>query len=300
MKWLEISLQLDSEWVEPVAELLTRYAPQGAVITPLDSTFDTFEVQEPLLVRAYLPEDEELAERRRKIEEGLWHLSQIQPLPAPEFRSLEQEDWSETWKRNYRPLPVGDRLLIQPAWLPSSRREGRLTLLMDPGMAFGTGTHPTTRLCLLALEELVSPGQLVIDLGCGSGLLAIAAARLGAQTVLAYDTDPLAVEIARQNAILNQVGGQVQTIHGSLPDILAAGSPADVLVANILASVLGEMLAEGMARSVKEDGWLILSGILAEQLGTVQDAAAAQGLSHHRTLRESEWRALILQRKLPS
>ncbi len=167
-------------------------------------------------------------------------------------------------------------------------------------MAFGTGTHPTTRLCLRALEELVIPGQRVIDLGCGSGLLAIAAARLGARRVLAYDNDPQAVEVAQRNVILNRVEGQVQTLHGSLQDILTARSPADLLVANILAKVLGNMLEEGLADSVKGGGWLILSGILADQSPPLQEAATSQRLSHRRTLRESEWRALVFQRELPS
>ncbi len=302
MKWLEVSLTVDGELAESVADLLARVAPGGVAVEAaliLDEA-DEGRAAGPVTVRAYLAEDQTLADRRRQIDEGLWHLSRIQPLPEPGYRTLEEQDWAEAWKAHYHPIPIGRRLLILPAWLPAAPGE-RLPLIMDPGMAFGTGTHPTTQLVLAILEERLLPGQRVVDLGCGSGILSIAAARLGAAEILALDIDPLAVEVTRENLRRNGVEERVQTGVGSLIDLRQAQPPvqADLVLANILAPVLTTMLRQGLAETVRPGGVLVLSGVLDHQAEAVLEEARAQGLVVDEVRAQADWRALVLKRRPP-
>lgn len=298
MAWLRIALETSGELAEAVADVLARHVPGGvAVEAPhpdLPPTSDPAEIR----ITAYLPVDEHTADRRRAIEEGIWHLAQIAPLPAPQFTPVEAQDWAETWKQHYQPIPIGERLVIVPSWIdlpPSSR----LPLVLDPGMAFGTGTHPSTQQCLLALEQHLRPAARVIDLGCGSGILAIAAARLGAASVLALDIDPLAVEATQANCRRNSVTERVEAQLGSLDDLdaprLATFRPADLLLANILAPVLIDMLSSGLERHVAPGGLAVLSGILADQLPGVLLQAQAVGLQPVEVLAAEDWRTLILR-----
>ena len=298
MAWLRISLETSGELAEAVADVLARHVPGGvAVEAPhpgLPPTTDPAKIR----ITAYLPIDEHTADRRRAIEEGIWHLAQIAPLPAAQFTPVEAQDWAETWKQHYHPIPIGERLLIVPSWIdlpPSSR----LPLVLDPGMAFGTGTHPSTQQCLLALERYLRPAARVIDLGCGSGILAIAAAQLGAARVLALDIDPLAVEATHENCRRNSVTERVEAQLGSLDDLqapsLAAYRPADLLLANILAPVLIDMLSSGLERHVAPGGLAVLSGILADQLPAVLLQAKAVGLQPIEVLEAEDWRTPILR-----
>src|SRR5512146_2322653 len=182
MNWLEVSLTVNGELAEAVADVLARFAPNG-VMTEQGVKFvsdeDEGTATGPITVRAYLPFDELLEERRQKLEESLFYLSRIEPLPAPIFRPIADQNWMEAWKEHYHPIPIGRRLLILPAWLESPE-PGRVAIRIDPGMAFGTGTHPTTQLCLELMQPLFEkrePGaeMRVIDVGCGSGILSIAA-----------------------------------------------------------------------------------------------------------------------------
>jgi len=301
LKWLEVSIAVDGELAEAVADLFTRWAGTGIVIEATHSDEAQGAVASPhgLTVRAYRLLDEDTSARMQWLEEGLWHLSQIAPLPEPSYRQVEEEDWSETWKAHFRPIPVGRKLLIVPSWLKPPSGE-RLRLILDPGMAFGTGAHPSTRLCLLALEERLVPGDTVIDLGCGSGILAIAAARLGARHVVALDNDPQAVRVAEENVAANQVEQRVSVRLGSLEHLAQEETEpsreAEVVVANILAPVLQDMLEAGLAGLVRRGGHLILSGILASQVESLLATASSQGLHLVEKKGEEDWRALVLQR----
>lgn len=292
-QWLEVSLTLEAELAEPVAELLARYAPGGVSLTS-DRTDDS---KDRVTVRAYLASDEELPVRRRGIEEGLWFLGRIRPLPEAAFREVEDIDWAERWKDRYQPIRVGRRLVIVPAWLEAPGAPD-LPILLDPGMAFGTGAHPTTRLVLAALEDHLIPGQSVADLGCGSGVLAIGARRLGAGRVVALDIDPEAFRATQSNAARNGMSGEIQPRLGSLETLLSE-SPVDVLVANILAPVLEEMLDQGLAGAVSPGGVVILSGILETQVAPVLKAAERAGLECLESRAEEDWRALVLKRTPP-
>ncbi len=298
MTWLEVSLAVSGELAEAVADLLARHAPGGVALEAEQPEPEGALSAGLVVLRAYLPQDGRLADRRRAIEEGLWHLGRIQPLPAPAFQTVAEQDWAEAWKAHYRPIAIGRRLLILPAWLPIPPGE-RQPLILDPGMAFGTGTHPSTQLCLAALEDYLQPGCSAVDLGCGSGILSIAAARLGAGRVLALDNDPLAVRVARENLERNGLADRVEIRLGSLPEALAenAASGTRLLLANILAPVLEAMLVEGLAGTVVPEGVVILSGILDHQAHHLVAACAECGLTVVETRADGDWRALVLKRR---
>lgn len=299
MNWLEIRLRVSGELAEAVADLLARYVPGGVAIESAREGEQAALPETPVFVCAYLPADDALEARRAAVELSLWHLGMIQSLPAPTFRPIDEQDWAEAWKEHYHPIPIGRRLLILPAWLPSPD-EARLPIVLDPGMAFGTGTHPSTQLSLAAIEDYVRPGDEMIDLGCGSGILSIAAARLGARRIRALDIDPLAVRITRENAERNGVASQIAVSTGSLNDLLGTCAPsADLLAANILAPVLVAMARQGLSRAVRPGGVLILAGILAEQAEALVDACRAHGLELLELRASGDWRALVLKSKPP-
>lgn len=347
--WLEVSLIVDGEMAEAVAEVLGRFASGGTAIESTRVVADAEDeghAEGPLRVCGYLPVDETLEASRRRLEEALWHLGQIRPLPEAQFRTIQEQDWSEAWKQHYRPLRVGKRLLIVPAWLESAE-PGCVPIKIDPGMAFGTGTHPTTQLCLELIDEILGrwvasgagdpdksdssltvlhqndatsvipsevknlPNLRLIDVGCGSGILSIAALRLGAGRALAVDTDAEAVEATRQNADLNRVLERLQIGQGSVGEILAGNfsfRQAPLVVANILAPVLIRLFDQALAELVSAGdlgllgesdaarGRLILSGILADQSASVEAAAQAHGFTLETKRQSGDWVALLLQR----
>jgi ribosomal protein L11 methyltransferase len=286
VKWLEISLATLAETAEAVADVLARFAPDGTAISGEPQTPGAL-----LTVRAYLPEALAPEAVRQQVREAIWHLSQISPLPEPSFRLIDEEDWAENWKAHFHPMPVGRRLIVVPAWMAAEDPE-RIPLLLDPGMAFGTGAHPSTRMCLATLESLVQPGDLVVDLGCGSGILSVAAALFGAGHVLACDIDEEAVAATRRSAELNRVDSRIEVFQGSLPqaaDRLAGRPAADIVVANILAETLRALLREGLADLVRDQGRLVLSGILADLEGSVEEVAGAVGLTLEQETFEQGW-----------
>ena len=295
--WIEVEFLLSGELADPVAELLTRLAPEGVAVEQDPAALDG-----AVRLRAWLPNDQAFPSRRRALEEGLWHLSQIQPIPQPTFRAIPDVIWSDAWRDLHHPLPVGARLVVLPPW--AQVPEGpRLPIRIEPGMAFGTGTHPTTRQCLEVLETLLRPGALAADLGCGSGILSIAAAKLGARRVLAYDTDPAAVAAALENAVRNSVEALVQVEQGSLAQLrthpAVQQEELEMLVANIHAGALEQLLSQGLGDCVAPAGIVVLSGILEEQAEPLVAAAAAGGLALQETRSEGDWRTLILERKPP-
>lgn len=299
--WLEVSLTVDGELAEAVAEVLARFAPNGVAIesTAVGATYDDaigYTIG-PLRVAAYLPVDERLEETRQKMEEALWYLGRIRPLPDVEYRQVFEKDWAEAWKQHYHPIAIGARLMVIPAWIEMDT-PGRVALRMDPGMAFGTGTHPTTQLCLELVEAQYASGggpETVIDLGCGSGILAAAALKLGARKALGVDIDPIAVRAAQENAELNGVLSHLEVGQGSLAEIRAGAfglRQAPLVLANILAPVLIRLLDEGLAEIVAPGGMLILSGIIAEQFEAVEEAVVRSGLHVVDRRQSGDWVAL--------
>ncbi len=306
MTWLEVSLIVNGEAAEAVADVLTRFAPEGVALeaTRLEVALDTDETRPAgdVRVRAYLPADDALEKRRAQLEEALWHLGQLLPLPAPEYRTIAAADWSESWKVNFQPIRIGRRLMIVPAWLNPPLAPEDVAVRLDPGMAFGTGTHPTTQLCLQAIERHLQPGQPLLDLGTGSGILAIAAAKLGAGPILAVDIDDEAVRVARENAAANDVTDRLVIEAGSLAEVLAGrygpqwvGVP--FVVANILARIIVTLLEQGLAHTVAPGGLLVLSGILDSQAYQVLAALPAQGLTLVAQEQIDDWVAIMARRE---
>ncbi len=303
MYWLEVSVRTDGEGAEAVAEMLRPFAYQESVVLEQlgdESTADPDALEPFVTVKIYVPEDDDNPALRRRIAEILYHLSRLYPLPEPVFRQLADEDWANAWKEHYRPFRLGRRIVIWPAWLSRESAEDSrpddVVLTLDPGMAFGTGLHPTPQGCLQALEEIVKPGMSVLDAGTGSGILAIAAVKLGASKVAAFDTDALAVRATQDNAARNDALAAIHVWRGELDSVLPETGRAqwDVVVANILAPVIIGLLAEnGLLGYVAPEGRLILSGIIEEQASDVAAALTAAGGRVARTITAGDWVTLI-------
>jgi ribosomal protein L11 methyltransferase len=316
MNWLEVSLTVSGELAEAVADVLARFAPNGVTTEQAVGFFydeDEGTPVGPITVRAYLPADGSIDATRRKLEEALYYLGMIQPLPLPVFTPVADQNWMEAWKVNYRPIPVGRRLIIVPAWLESPD-ESRIPIKIDPGMAFGTGTHPTTQLCLEFIDEIIVNRTLTaghspltaIDVGCGSGILSIAALKLGASFALGVDIDEAAIRASRENARANGLPDEKFALGvGSIAEILAGNfdnlprdaqgiRKAPLVLANILAPVLIRLFDTGLADLVTRDGMLILSGILQEQVESVLAVARGQELEILNQKQMGDWVALAL------
>jgi ribosomal protein L11 methyltransferase len=293
LSWLEVSVQADGEAAEAVSEVFNRYGRGGVVLsTEFDDESGNTAV---VTVKTYLPLDEEGLKTRRRIEEALWHLSQIHPLPPPEFRELAEEDWAHAWKKHYHVLRVGQRMVIKPSWQEYKLLPDDVVIELDPGMAFGTGLHPTTRMCLQALEKHLEPGAKVLDLGTGSGILAIAAAKMGAGSVLALDNDPLAVKAAQANVKSNGVQNVVTVELGSLD---RATGEFDLVLVNILARVIVELADQGLVDRVQPTGLMIAAGLIEEQEAEVTAALSEHGLKTIERRQEKDWVTLVGGRRL--
>ncbi len=296
MNWVEVSVEVDGEAAEAVADVLRRYGHQGVAIEqagfPIEVWPDEIPPADRLIVRAYFPEDAQAESRRQQVREALWHMSRLYPIPEPTFGIVRDEDWAEAWKKHYQPLRLGKRLYIVPEWVQvTDVGPDDIVLLMDPGMAFGTGTHPTTQLCLIATEDLTAdlPGAQVLDLGAGSGILGIAALKLGAARVLALDTDPLAVTASRENAARNGVGDRLIAQQGSLDTLRSSPRHFDLLLCNILAKAIIEMAGQGLGEVLHPGGRAIFSGIILDQADDVEAALRAGDIEPVRRRTLGDW-----------
>lgn len=300
-RWIEISLRADGESAEAIAELLARYGHQGVSIEqagiPPD-TWDESEVPLPqqLMLRAYIPDDDRQETTKQELETALGHMRLMYPMPQPTYQTLDAEDWAEAWKAHYQPLRVGQRLLIRPLWIDIEPAPGDIEIALDPGMAFGTGTHPTTQLCLEALERVIAPAQDVLDLGSGSGILAIAAAKLGARKVLALDIDPIAVDATADNARENRVEDKIIAECGSLETVLGAARRFDLVIVNILARVIVQLTERRLGEIVRPGGAAIFSGIIDSQLAEVEAALLRTGLQPYARHQRGDWMLVEAQR----
>jgi ribosomal protein L11 methyltransferase len=313
--WVELSVAADIEAVEAVSEILTRFAPGGTSVEPgfgltnegLGAVVDP---TKPAIVRAYLPGLDPAGVERSIAEASaaLGHLQAfgLRPIGELQTRLVNEEDWAEAWKSHFPVLRIGRRIVIRPTW----RRRHKagpddVVLSLDPGMAFGTGLHPTTRLCLAALEAIADEGGLerghssasgpaaaggarVIDVGCGSGILAIAAAQLGAGELLGVDVDPIAVEATRANARLNGLARRLPVELGSVP---SGHGPFDLVLANLIASLLVQ-LAPALRDEMVSGGRILASGIFKDREGDVRAAFEGVGLRMGRRWAEDDWVAL--------
>lgn len=290
MSWLEVSVSVDGEAAEAVSEVFNRFGHGGAVVELLYSTNNTYHSVGNALasVKTYVPLDDE--EAKKKIAEAIWHLGRLYPIPEPSWRVLAEEDWANVWKKSYRPVRIGQRLVIVPSWCEFAPEPEDVIVELDPGMAFGTGLHPTTRMCLAALEKYAKPGQRVLDMGAGSGILSIAAARLGAASVLAVEKDPLAARIAGENVALNKVQGAVTVAAGSLEQV---SGKFGLLLINILAEVIAQLIADGLLSHLAPGGYVVAAGIVDERESIVLEALRSCHVRIVERLQETDWVTLI-------
>jgi ribosomal protein L11 methyltransferase len=304
--WLEMAVEADVEAVEAVSEILGRAAPGGTSVEPAFELVDEglgarLDPSRPAIVRAYLPaRDRASAERAAaEVAETLGHLQAfgLRPIGELQTRIVEEADWADAWKAYFPVMRVGRRLVIRPTWRRHRRAPDDVVLALDPGMAFGTGLHPTTRLCLAGVEALADRGVLegarVLDVGCGSGILAIAALKLGAATAIGLDTDPIAIEATLANARRNALVRRVRVREGSLP---SGDRPFDVVLANLIAGLLVP-LADGLFRELVPRGHLLASGIFVDREGDVRDAFESAGLAVTGRTAEGDWVALEAVRR---
>ncbi|MCL4259950.1 MAG: 50S ribosomal protein L11 methyltransferase [Anaerolineales bacterium] len=313
MNWLEVSMTVDGELAESVADVFARFAPNGVMTeqgVKYNDDEDAGTPTGPITVRAYLELNDGLEETRLKFEESLFYLGMIQSLPTPVYKQVADQNWMEAWKRRYKPIRIGERLLILPAWIENPE-PNRVAIKIDPGMAFGTGTHPTTQLCLelmeIVFEERRRKKEIdsflfplsCIDVGCGSGILSIAALKLGADKVLGVDIDDESAKNSRENAETNGVGEELILGVGSVTEILEGRFPfksAPLVVANILAPVIVRLFDAGLADLVEPYGAIILSGILQEQEENVVKAGQAKSLRLSERRQMGDWVALTMSR----
>ncbi|PEZ07807.1 50S ribosomal protein L11 methyltransferase [Bacillus sp. AFS018417] len=311
MKWSEISIHTTEEAVEAISHILHEAGASGVAIEDPAELTKEREQQfgeiyalnpaeyptEGVLVKAYFPKNDALQETITNVK------SSIDQLPSygieigaatVSVNEVDEEDWATAWKKYYHPVKISDTFTIVPTWeeyTPSSPEEKIIEL--DPGMAFGTGTHPTTTMCIRALEKTVQPGDTVIDVGTGSGVLSIAAAKLGAASIQAYDLDPVAVESAEMNVRLNHTENVVTVGQNSLLEGIEG--PVDLIVANLLAEII-LLFPEDAAKVVKQGGLFITSGIIAAKEKIITEALVKAGFTVEEVLTMEDWVAIIARK----
>lgn len=301
MKLIQIAVQVDGEAAEAVSAVFNRYGKGGAV---LEEVWNELARAPTVRIKAFLTPDEGCALGR--IEEALWHLGQLYPISPPEVRWLEEHEWADAWKSGYKTLRIGRRIVVKPSWLEHQPGPDELLIELDPGMAFGTGLHPSTQLAVLGTEKMMRTGDRVLDVGTGSGILAILAARLGASQVVGLDIEPLAVDVARQNIERNGVRSLVEVRLASLLPERASGcgrelelfdasgrwqGAFDLVLMNILADVIRRS-ARAIVDCLNSEGRFVVSGIIESQEEPTRKALREAGLQVTARHKRKDWVAL--------
>ena len=315
MHWIEAVIHTTAEGADIVSNLLCEAGAAGteivdraevAAMPQEQGMWDLIDEQviqnmpEDVLVKAYFAQNAAAHEALSLVRERLFALRAMDvglPLGslALESSTVHEEDWAEQWKQYYKPFRAGDRLVVKPSWEAYAPQPGDLVIEMDPGMAFGTGTHETTAMCLRMLERYVRPGCTCLDVGCGTGILAIACALLGARAVTAIDIDPTAVQVAERNVRANGVAETVCVRQGDLLKESAVDEAADVLVANIIADVICKLVEPARAH-LQPCGVMICSGIIREREQDVLDSLSAAGYAIAERMEQGEWVCLAAKR----
>ena len=304
--WQELTITVSREAEEAVSNILIDLGSQGVAIDdsadylgeagPFGEVLPQVEQLNTVGITAYYPETENLEMIRQEVKERLAQLRDF-GLEIGETQlttqQLAEQDWADNWKKYFEPARITHDLTIVPSWTDYEAGPSEKVIKLDPGMAFGTGTHPTTKMSLFALEQVLRGGETVIDVGTGSGVLSVASSLLGAKEIFAYDLDDVAVRVAQENIDLN-VG--TENIHVTAGDLLkGVAIEADVIVANILADILVN-LTDDAYRLVKDEGYLIMSGIISEKLDMVLEAAHSAGFFLETHMIQGEWNALVFKK----
>ncbi|MEJ2411379.1 MAG: 50S ribosomal protein L11 methyltransferase [Anaerolineales bacterium] len=295
-EWEHFRVEIDQDWAEELEVLLGNILPGSLVVEKNYGDLFLYELpdyQGPVIIHGYYP----VGVSSKIRSQILAALQQAGCTTEPEFTPLKIENWATAWQSRYQPIPLGQRLIVVPSWLENPQPD-RLAIIMDPGGSFGSGTHPTTQLSLELLESWITQAEpfRMIDIGCGSGILSIAGAKLGLNQVLGVDVDPEAVEISRQNAVDNLVSERTDYRLGSVKELLELGAdkqPSPLVVANIIAPILDELFHEGLGKLVSVRGCLILSGILETQAEGIQDWLERSGFEIREKRQKGEWVGLV-------
>ncbi|WP_159564496.1 50S ribosomal protein L11 methyltransferase [Streptococcus halichoeri] len=304
--WQEVTVHVHRDAHEATSNILIEAGSQGVAIADsadyigqedrFGELYPDIEQSEVVAVTGYFPDTMNLTEVQASIQAGLQRLmhSGLEVGPATiESHQLVEEDWAENWKKYYAPARITHDVTIVPLWTDYAAQPQEKVIKLDPGMAFGTGTHPTTKMSLFALEQVLRGGETVIDVGTGSGVLSIASSLLGAKAIYAYDLDDVAVRVAQSNIDLNPGGEKIHVATGDL--LKGCDQKADVIVANILADILVQ-LTDDAYRLVKDEGYLILSGIISEKLDLVLEATFSAGFFLETHMIQGEWNALVFKK----
>lgn len=306
MKWAEISIKLTHEATEAVANIFHDLGAAGVVIEDPkvittyknSKMWDYCDIPDPedmetVVIKAYLPMDKDLDRKLEDMKSMLKNLDEyFNAYRQGDFilTEVQEEDWATAWKDYFHPIKVSEHIVIKPSWEEYIAQENEIIIELDPGMAFGTGTHHTTVLCLRLLDEMVKKGQTIFDVGTGSGILAVAAAKLGAEKVRAIDLDTVAVGVAKENATINHVDDIVQVAHGDL--LTGISGQADIIVANIIADVIINLVQDIRPR-LKFTGHFIASGIISDRVSDVTAAMIENGFSIDKIVEEGGWAAIV-------
>ncbi len=303
MKWTEIMVITSSENEDIISDILYEVGATGLAIEDpkdiLELSKDSrdWDFVDPSLIeldldkisiKAYFSESQDLEHIIDCVKKGLEGIE-----CELEFNEVDEKDWAESWKQYYKPRRIGEKIVIKPTWESIDEKEGDLVIELDPGMAFGTGTHETTIMCIEALEKFIHDGDKVYDIGCGSGILSIAAAKLGASNVVAVDLDPTCIRVSNENILKNQVEDRVQAIQGNLLDVVE--DKVDIIVSNIIAEIIAGMAVD-LRDYLVDDGIFIASGIILEKIKLVEEALIENGFKLIKTHELGEW-ACIIARK---
>jgi len=294
--WLMVSITVEQEEADLVANTLREIVPGGLVLERVYGGVFPHELDKitvPVRVFGYLPVDQKLENHRKEIYNALQNLKGISSPPEPIFSPIKEQDWTTAWQKDYHPITLGSRLIVIPSWLKNPKPE-RIPVFMDPGMAFGSGTHPTTQLSLILIEKCLmedDPPEM-LDIGCGSGILTIAGAKLGVSSALGLDIDPDAIRVSKNNAEKNQVDDTTSFVLGSVKQIIEkeiSVPQSALVVANIIAPILISLFNDGLKDIVLPGGNLILSGILEEQLPEMLTLLADYEFSLKEQHQQGEW-----------
>ncbi len=272
MPWTELSILVPGEYAEPVSHLFSKHG-EGAAVVEHPGGYNPDEGESPVLnapvvVKTYLPDDPTIDSRRTMIDVGLKLIAYLCPLPELQVRHVPDDEWKN---QRFEPIRIGRRILISPSGSEADQKPGDIVIPLEPGLAFGTGHHPTTAMVLTAMEEVDLTGRMVLDAGCGSGILSIAAIKLGASKAVGFDIEEDAVRSTMQNAERAGVASEISVFHGSLPDSQVPAGSFDYVLANISANVL-KLLSTELLAALKPDGAIIASGVLEERYAEVEEA----------------------------
>ena len=309
--WIEVRVITKSEALEPISGIFYSLDCKGVAIEdpedilgreqgPLTWDFADINVLEHkgkvAVVKAYFAEEDNIEDVLQYVNERLKELKEMGldlGEAKVEHEKMYEEDWANTWKQYYKPSKVGEKIVVKPIWEEYEAKDGELVVDLDPGMAFGTGTHETTRMCIQALERYVKEESTVFDVGCGSGILAIAAAKLGAKLAVGVDLDPVAVESSIENVGYNNLKN-IEILHGNLVEVI--DGKADIVVANILAEIIC-ILTDDVKRVLKDSGVFITSGIIHDRVDMVCEKLEATGFEVIEKNRDGEWNCIVAKLK---